>query len=128
MFGKNPVPDLRAEKTEKWGMFDGSYFKNGKRYQKTLSQSFRISIPSSFKIESENRNGKSPNFGFSIFSSSRDRIFFILHIQLEDHESLELWPFSGKQAQIGPKNVRISLSRENASLHFLGYRNIVRGQ
>ena len=35
MFGKNLVPELWTEKTEKWDMFDGLYFENEKRYQKS---------------------------------------------------------------------------------------------
>ena len=62
-------------------------------YKKCHCQIFRISTPSPSKLSPNIGTEKSPNSGFSIFSISGGRIFFILHSQLEDHKGLLQWRF-----------------------------------
>ena len=62
-------------------------------YKKCHYQIFRISTPSPSKLSPNIGTEKSPNSGFSIFSSLDCRIFFISHSQLEDHKGLLQWRF-----------------------------------
>ena len=56
-------------------------------YKKCCYQIFRILTPSPSKLRPNIGTEKSPNSGFSIFSSLGCQIFFILHSQVKDHES-----------------------------------------
>ena len=85
-------------------------------HKKCYDQIYRISTPSPSKLSPNIGTEKSPNSGFSIFSSLVAPISFISHSQIEDNEGLLQWRFHvdcifgsrlmgifRKRAQNGPK-------------------------